>query len=132
MQKISKENIAGVSLFVVALVVFGLWYTSREKSSYKSKGKITTGKIFSYKYDYKGRLYLSYAYKVKGREYKQKTPFPEFTKGAEKVLLNRAFPVIYMEGDPEESELLISKAGYDRLDMAFPDTLEWTRKFEFP
>lgn len=132
MQKIRKEDIVGVSLFIVALVVFGLWYTSREKSSYKLKGKIITGKTFSYEYDYKGRLYLSYAYNVKGREYQQKTPFPEFTKGAEKALLNRTFPVIYIEDNPEESELLISKAGFDRLDMAFPDTLEWTRKFEFP
>jgi hypothetical protein len=132
MQKASRENIVGVSIFIVLLIAFGLWYTAREKTSYKSRGKITTGLVHSFKYDYKGRLYLNYAFKVNGREYKQKAPFPEFAKGAEKALLNRAFPVIYIEDDPEKSELLISKASYDRLNMQFPDTLEWTRRLEFP
>ncbi|MCU7547881.1 hypothetical protein OCK74_02090 [Chitinophagaceae bacterium LB-8] len=132
MKRIRKEDIVGVSLFIVVLVVFGLWYTSREKASFKSRGVITSGVPFAFKYDYKGRLYLDYTYTVDGKIYKQKASFPEFVKGAEKALLNRSFPVIYIDNEPQKCELLISKATFDMLDIPFPDTLLWTRRLEFP
>jgi hypothetical protein len=127
-----KENIVGVSLFVVVLVVFGMWQSNKDKNKYKKSGVFTTGTVVEVKDDYKKRPYVHYVFNAGSKTYNNESPYPEFKSSIEADLINKKFLVIYLEDNPNESEMLISRAKFKRFGLSFPDSLSWTFRLEVP
>jgi hypothetical protein len=129
---VKKENLVGIVLFIIFLVVFGLLYKKHEKKKYKEKGMITIGTVTKVVDDYKKRPYVYYTFNIGAKIYSGKTAYPEFKANIESSLKNKTFPVIYINDSPEESQILISRAEFKERGMIFPDSLKWTIQLETP
>lgn len=127
-----KENIVGVSLFVIVLVLFGVWQTNKEKKKYKENGVLTIGTVVKVEDDYKKRPYIHYIFNADSKTYNSESPYPEFKSNIETELIDKKFPVIYIKDNPMESEIVISRAKFKRFGLSFPDSLSWTIKLEVP
>lgn len=127
-----RENIVGVSLFILLLIAFGLWQKNKEDKKYKEKGVLTTGNVIKVKDDYKRRPYVYYIFSVGANTYTGKSSYPEFKANIEAELKNKSFPVIYIKNDPNDNQILISRAEFKSQGIPFPDSLAWTRKLEVP
>lgn len=126
-----KENIIGVSFFIVVVVVFLLWQLNKEKSDYRNRGQMTTGVVLQVIDDYKGRPYVHYRFNVDTATFYGEDPYPEFRSRIEEQLKNKRFPVIYLKDKPAKNHILISRAEFKRFSIPFPDSLSWTIKLEF-
>ena len=129
MRTISKGDIIGVTIFLVVLVLFGFWSTTREKRKFNKEGRLTKGIFVSYRHYSPARLSMTYSYKVNGKKYTRNTTLIEYPQKSENIFLNKSFPVIYLKNHPEESRILCSESRFKYFDIDFPDSLEWTKKF---
>lgn len=127
-----KEDIVGVSLFIIFLVVFGLWYNNKEEKKYKTKGVLTIGTVIKVEDDYKKVPSIYYIFNIGYTSFTGRCPYPEFKANIEDELKNKSFPVIYIIDNPKESEILLSRTKFKRFGLPFPDSLSWTIKLEFP
>ena len=129
MKWLYKKEIIPAVFFTIVLVLIALFNIESETYRYKEKGQFTSAQVIGFEYDYKGRLQITYEYIVGETKRVSKEAFPELKRGAERYLMKKNFPAIYIPGT-NESRLLASPTQFKNLSLALPDSLLWLKKIE--
>jgi hypothetical protein len=83
-----------------------------------NQGSVKSGKVVIKYYFYNTRREKYYGGEDAGLSYNVKNE-----------LLNLNFPVVYDTLNPNNSELLIDIKSWRKLNLTFPDSLDWLRKY---
>jgi hypothetical protein len=73
---------------------------------------------------------VQYEFFVNSKIVKGNTSFPELKGEAEKYLIDKYFPVIYIKKNYETNELLASLTKFKKHSLSVPDSLLWLKKIE--
>ena len=130
MKWVYKNEITPAIFVIIGILIFGLIYIGNEQSSYQKDGVIVNALVTGHQYDYRGRIEIYYQFLAGTKIIFGNTSFPELKGGAEKYLMGRYLPVIYINENPEINELLASPIKFKKLSIPIPDSLLWLKRIE--
>lgn len=130
MQLIYKKEIIPAIFLIFGISIFAWICNSNKKDNFNKNGVITNAFVTGYKYDYRGRIEVQFKFSANAKIIKGNTAFPELKGGAEKYLIDKYFPVIYINTNPETNELLASSKKFKKFSISIPDSLVWLKQIE--
>lgn len=105
-------------LFIIGFLIYLYFNAKQNQALLRNKGKTGEALITGYKY-IKG---LNIIYTFHEKEYLTSTGIGSFEA---KKLINRKFPIVYLEGKDEINKILIFKQDFDLYEFQYPDSLKW-------
>ncbi len=105
-------------LFIIGFLIYLYFNAKQDQVLLRSKGKIGVALITGYKY-IKG---LNIIYTFHKKEYVTSTGIGS---SKAKKLINRKFPILYIEGKEEINKILIFKQDFELYEFQYPDSLKW-------
>lgn len=128
--RIDKKT--GIALIVFATIIITIVVVARVNTYLLKKGHILThGHVYHCQMGGKGsadRLFVEYRFNVGENEYKNCMQYLASSisyADCDRYLVDRTFPIIYQEGRPKNSTILITPLDFKYWGYQFPDSLQW-------
>ncbi len=119
------SNIICLLLFVL-ISCFFLWKARSKQKIIQKNFTITSGNIYNYTVDRRGFKHIEFSFYFNDRTIlgDQILGVP---LGQEPKFLNKAFPVVFSNRQPEVNEMLVFPGDFERYDLKYPDSLKWAK-----
>jgi hypothetical protein len=126
----SKKDILGFILLLIFIYTLVIVIKRDDYKEYRRNGIVTTAKVIKADSDYKGRLEVTYVFTVNKISYQNRRVFSGIRLSAINPILNKYFPVVYLKGNYNKNQLLLSPYNFNKMQIPFPDSLTWILKYK--
>lgn len=130
-----KKNkiILGVSLGLLALIgiILNLHYKYKQIDHLKMNYKLVSGRVYEIWIQHKsGNSYVKYDFEFNRKYYSGERGLGGISASdATNYFLGKSFSVLVDSTDPENNAILITPFHFEKMQWAYPDSLNWVRKY---
>jgi hypothetical protein len=115
---------------VILTVILYLYFHYRKINRIYFNGKVTSAYVYEINYgSLKGsKIVIKYYYYVNGKKYYDGVD-AGLNYYVRDSMLHSYFPLVYDSTKPKNNELMISEKPWQKLNLNFPDSLNWLKKY---
>jgi hypothetical protein len=128
--KIGRKTVT--SLVVFATIIIIVVIVARVNTYLLKKNhSLVQGRVYNCRSGGRGNesyIFAEYTFNVNNREYTNSMQYLASSisyNDCDRYLINRTFPIIYQEGRPKNSTILITPLDFKYWGYQFPDSLRW-------
>lgn len=132
-RKVLKKIGKTIPYIVIIIFIVILFKECKKNDALARNPMFATGTILHFSEDAKGSGgRITYVFKLEGKEYKNVRAYGNIYTSQGYNFVNKSFPVAYEKNNVGNNQLLISPKQFDEINLPFPDSLEWVRKYMKP
>ena len=123
-----KLFVAILIILSVGFVYWGLW----RKWQIEKRYKITVGQLYHYSFGGRGNaggFWVDFKITIGGKQYNSSTRYLTDDFNCNNDFIGKTFPVVYSPDHPSISSMLIIPSDFARYHYAYPDSLNWVKKY---